>query len=138
VLAHNEFQGISADGIRLALKLHSMGYNDYTDGAINDTSGRGGWATNQVVIANNLFGNAADNNAWTIAIAPQNSTVEEGIQNVILENNRFVKGKATSTDLIIAGRLITYRKNTVGSGTLSVGSENGILPAAWIGPNFSK
>jgi hypothetical protein len=139
VLAHNEFQGISSDGIRLALKLHSMGYNDYTDGAINDTSGRGGWATNQIVIANNVFGNAADNNAWTVAVAPQNDTVEEGIQNVILENNRFYRGKNTSTDLIIAGRFITYRKNTVvGGGALNVGTDNGVLPAAWTGPNYSS
>ena len=111
VLAHNEFQGISSDGIRLALKLHSMGYNDYTDGAINDTSGRGGWATNQIVISNNLFGNAADNNAWQIAIAPQNSQTAEGVQNVILENNRFVKGTNTSTNVVYWGRYITMRGN---------------------------
>ena len=139
VLAHNEFQGISSDGIRLALKLHSMGYNAYTDGAINDTSGRGGWATNQIVIANNLFGNAADNNAWTVAIAPQNTTVEEGIQNVILENNTFYRGKSTSTDLVIGGKLITYRKNKTSTGAaLSVGTEQGILPSTWFGPIFAQ
>jgi hypothetical protein len=139
VLAHNEFQGISADGIRLALKLHSMGLNPYTDGAINDTSGRGGWASSQIVIANNLFGNAADNNAWTVGIEPQNNTVEEGIENVVLENNRFIRGKSTVTDLVLAGRLITYRKNTVvSSGTLSVGTDSGVLPTGWYGPFFAQ
>jgi len=116
-----------------------MGYNDYTDGAINDTSGRGGWATNQIVISNNLFGNAADNNAWTVAIAPQNDTVEEGIQNVLLESNTFYRGSNTSTDLVIAGRLITYRNNKVSNGAaLSVGTDNGVLPAGWYGPNFAQ
>ena len=139
VVAHNEMRGISSDGIRVALKLHSMGLNAYADGSINDTSGTGGWATNQVVIANNVFGSTSDNNAWTVAVAPQNDVYAEGIENVILENNRFVRGSKTSTDLVIGGRKITYRKNTTASGAaLIVGDDKGALPTSWVGPNFAQ
>ena len=139
VIAHNEMRGISADGIRHALKLHSMGLNAYADGSINDTSGSGGWASSQIVIANNVFGSSTDNNAWTVVVAPQNATVAEGLENVVVENNRFVHGPNTYDDLVVAGRKITYRKNTTASGsTLIVGSDNGVLPSAWTGPNYSQ
>jgi hypothetical protein len=139
VIAHNDIRGISSDGIRHALKMHSMGLNAYADGSINDTSGRGGWASSQVVIGDNTFGNAADNNVWTVAIAPQNDTVEEGIENVVLENNRFVRGKSTMNDLVFAGRKITYRKNATSTGaSLVTGNDNGVLPSAWTGPNFNQ
>ncbi|HJW11731.1 MAG TPA: hypothetical protein VJ598_08090 [Albitalea sp.] len=139
-LAHNEIQGISADGIRHALKLHSMGLNAYADGFINDTSGVGGWASSQIVIANNLFGNAADNNAWTVAISPQNDQYAEGVENVLVENNRFVRGTNTSTDLVLGGRNLTYRGNTVVGGTsISEGvGHTGALPASWLGPYYSS
>lgn len=138
VLAHNDIRGISADGIRHALKLHSMGLQPYADGLIHDLSGAGSWATSQVVIANNTLGNAADNNDWTVAISPQNDQYAEGIENVIVENNRFVRGKKTSTDLVLGGRSITVRGNTVNTGaklTTGVG-HTGALPAAWVGPNY--
>lgn len=139
VIAHNDIRGISSDGIRHSLKLHSMGLNAYADGSINDTSGRGGWASSQIVIGDNTLGNAADNNVWTVAIAPQNDTVEEGIENVIVENNRFIRGKFTLNDLVIAGRKITYRVNTVSGGlALAVGSDKGVLPTTWFGPNYPQ
>lgn len=137
VIAHNELQGISADGIRHSLKLHSMGFNAYADGAINDTSGRGGWKTSKVVIANNVLGNAADNNVWTAIIGPQNNTVGEGIEDVIVEGNQFVRGKNTQTDLIVQARRVTARGNVTPDGKLRTGSDpNPEVPAEWSGPNF--
>lgn len=138
ILAHNELQGISADGIRHSLKLHSMGFNAYADGAINDTSGRGGWVTSKVVIANNLLGNAADNNTWTAILGPQNNTVGEGLEDIIVENNRFVRGPNTSTDLIIQARRVTVRGNATSTGAkLVTGSDpNPEVPAAWSSPNY--
>jgi hypothetical protein len=132
-------RGISSDGIRHSLKLHSMGLNPYADGFIDDTSGTGGWASSQIVIANNVFGNAADNNAWTTIVAPQNDTVAEGLEKVILENNRYVRGPNTLNDLVIAGRNITYRTNALPTGaSIIVGTDNGVLPSTWTGPNFSQ
>lgn len=138
VIAHNDIRGISADGIRHALKLHSMGLNPYADGFIHDLSGTGGWATSQVVIANNNLGNAADNNDWTVAISPQNDQYAEGIESVVVENNRFVRGKKTSTDLVLGGRGITVRGNVVNTGAklLTGIGHTGALPAAWVGPNY--
>jgi hypothetical protein len=138
VLAHNEVQGISADGNRHALKLHSMGFNPYADGAINDTSGRGGWETSKVVIANNLIGNVADNNAWTMVIGPQNNTVGEGVEDVIVEANTFIHGKNTSRDLVYMGRRITVRGNAVQGGAkfLTGTDPNPEVPVAWSAPNY--
>jgi len=140
IIAHNEIQGISSDGIRHAMKLHSMGLNAYADGLINDTSGTGGWASSQVVIANNLFGNAADNNAWTVAISPQNDQYAEGVENVIVENNRFVRSTSTSTDLVLGGRRLTYRGNAASTGSaISEGvGHTGALPQSWRGPYYDS
>ena len=133
VLAHNEFQGISADGSRHALKLHSQGPTmTYSDGWINDTSGRNGWISEQIVIANNVFGNAADNNAWTVEISAQNDTVEECIRDVIVENNKFIRGSKTSTDLVLTGKNITVR----GNGAIRTGHVNGVIPTSCLGPYF--
>ena len=139
-IAHNEIQGISSDGIRHAMKVHSMGLNAYSDGLINDTSGQGGWASSQIVVANNLFGNAADNNAWTVAISPQNDQYAEGVENVVFENNRHVRGGNTSTDLVLGGRKLTYRGNSIVSGASfaeGVG-HTGALPSTWQGPYYSN
>jgi len=140
VIAHNEIQGISSDGIRHALKLHSGGLNPYADGFINDNSGEGGWASSQIVVADNLFGNAADNNDWTIGLSPQNGEYAEGVEDAIVENNRFVHGIKTSTDVIFGGRRLTTRGNTVvGGGALLQGvGHDGALPDDWKGPYYNQ
>jgi hypothetical protein len=140
VLAHNNLQGISADGIRLALKLHSMGLNPYADSSLNDSTGRGGWASNLIVISNNVFGSTEDNNAWTIAIAPQNETVAEGIEDAIVENNKFARGPKTTTDAVVLGRRLTGRGNaTLDGRSMNVGTEpNDELPPEWIGPYYEQ
>src|SRR5690606_31006277 len=106
VIAHNEIQGISGDGIRHALKLHSRGLTPYTDfypEALN-------WASRYIVVADNLFGHEDDNNGWTVAICPQNGQSAEGIEDVIVENNRFVH-RENITNLVRSGRRLTVRGN---------------------------
>ena len=139
VIAHNELQGISGGGIYHALKVHSDGLNAYSDGLIGGPSGTG-WASGQIVISSNLIGNANDNNSWTAAICPQNDQAAEGIENTIVENNRFVRGKSTVTDLILGGRKLTYRGNAVTNGAaLSEGTgHTGALSSAWVGPYYSN
>lgn len=136
VMAHNAMRGRSSDGIRHALKLHSGGLGSYTDSYNGST-----WATRQVVIANNLFGDAQDNNQWTVAVSPQNGVSAEGLEDVIVENNRFVRGLRTASDLVITGRRMTYRGNVrADGGSLGV-STNGhgeALPADWRGPYYSQ
>jgi len=138
VIAHNEAQGINDSGIYHVIKIHSNGLEPYADSRINGYSGEGGWASNQVVVANNLIGNAADPNAWSVAIAPQNDQYTEGIENVLVENNRFVQGLYTSTDLVGGGRNLTSRGNTVTNGrnlTTAMGHDDA-LPPDWRGPYF--
>jgi hypothetical protein len=141
VIAHNALRGQSSDGQRVALKLHSGGLGAYDESyAVSGSS----WATTQIVIANNLFGDPSDNNSWTVVIAPQNNESAEGIQDVIVENNRFVRGPNTITDLRLAGRRITTRGNVFSAPnsfnivTLSAGGPYFNLPSSWLGPYFTE
>lgn len=140
IIAHNEMQGISASGTMHSLKLHSDGLSSYADGFINPPDGVSGWASSQIVVTQNLFGNAADNNQWIVAVSPQNDEYAEGLEDVIIAANRFVRGPNAVQDLTLGGRRLTYRGNTVvGGGTLSEGiGHAGALPAAWNGPYYSQ
>jgi hypothetical protein len=77
-------------------------------------------------------------------IAPQNNESAEGIQDVIVENNRFVRGPNTITDLRLAGRRITTRGNVFSAPnsfnivTLSAGGPYFNLPSSWLGPYFTE
>jgi hypothetical protein len=141
VIAHNALRGMSSDGHRHSLKLHSGGLGAYNDSYA--VSG-GGWAASQIVVANNLMGDSADNNAWTLAIRPQNSGGEsgEGIEDVIVENNRFSRGRSTNTDILFVGRRMTARGNvrTTAGQPLSISTEAStnypLLPQVWRGPYY--
>jgi len=137
VIASNELRGRSGGGIYHALKLHAGGlgtYNNYW------TASKDTWASNQVVITDNLFGSSTDNNQWTVAICPENDTYAEGVQNVLIDSNRFYRGTKTVQDLTLGGRLLTYRKNTVTSGAnlLEGLGHIGGLPAEWNGPYYKQ
>jgi hypothetical protein len=71
VIAHNALRGRSSDGVRVALKLHSGGLDEYND---NYALSRNGWATRQVVIANNRLGDSDDNNSFIGGASPENNT----------------------------------------------------------------
>jgi hypothetical protein len=141
IISHNTVLGGSFDGSRHPLKLHSGGLLPYAD-AYTATSGRN--ATSQVLISYNNMGSTSDNNAWTVAIRPQNAAAEsgEGIEDVIVENNRFTRGTRTNTDLLMVGRRFTARGNTRVDGTMSIGTESGVaypnLPADWRGPYWIR
>lgn len=142
VIAHNAIRGMSSDGMRHSLKLHSGGFGAYNDNYA--ISGRA-WASSQVVIANNLFSDPADNNAWTVAIRPQSTVAHEsaeGIEDVIVENNRFARGRNTNTDVLLVGRRLATRGNvsTTTGQRLSISTDASTnypqLPQAWRGPYF--
>lgn len=141
VIAHNALRGRSSDGNRHALKLHSGGLGPYDD---SYAVSRATWASARIVIADNLFGDPSDNNAWTTAVAPQNADVNsaEGIEDVVIERNRYVRGPRTNTELVTVGRRITMRQNTrVDGGTPNMnqgGRPYQNLPAEWQGPYFRQ
>ncbi|WP_022980946.1 PKD domain-containing protein [Ideonella sp. B508-1] len=133
IVAHNELKGINPAGIYHSLKLHSGGLTPYTDAYVDDA-----WYSEQVVVSHNLFGNAADTNQWTVAICPENDSSAEGIQNVLVQSNTFVRNASTSLDLALGGRSLTYRNNTANGGAiLEDQGHTGALPASWVGPYYS-
>ncbi len=138
-IAHNALRGRSADGLRHALKVHSGGLGDYSDNyAISGST----WASRQIVIANNRLGDATDNNSFTGAASPQNPGPDsrEGLEDVVLENNRFHRGPNTNTEFIIMGRRVTSRGNTrADGGSPNINQYNNsyqLLPAEWVGPFY--
>lgn len=133
VLAHNELRGQTSAETYHVLKIHSSGLGDYADAF--GVSGRQ-WASDQIVVANNVFGHPANLMQWTVAISPQNDRYREGVRDVIVTGNRFHHGRATVQDLTFGGRNLVQRNNQVaGGGTLAVGvGHTGGLPASWNGP----
>lgn len=133
IVAHNELKGINPAGVYHSLKLHSGGLTPYTDAFVDDA-----WYSDQVVVSHNRFGNAADTNQWTVAISPENDLSAEGIQNVLVQSNTFVRNGNTVLDLVLGGRALTYRNNTANGGAiLEDQGHTAALPAAWLGPYYS-
>lgn len=140
VIAHNAIRGVSADGIRHALKMHSGGTDTFTLG--QTYSGGNTWATSQVVIYKNLFSDASDNNAFSVVLGPQNDTSAEPLEDVIVEENTFSRGSSWVSDLQLAGRRMTYIGNTVSGGGAAAVDAPGLhaagLPEGWEGPYFDS
>jgi hypothetical protein len=137
-IAHNTIRGRSSDGGRHSIKLHSTGTGAHSDHLV-DAAQR---ASSQIIIADNRFGDPADNNSWTVAVRPQSERYGEGIEDVIVENNRFVKGLRTGYDLVLVGRRMTSRGNSRSDGSpIVVHTHPGgayPLPADWRGPYWIK
>ncbi|MEZ5707607.1 MAG: PKD domain-containing protein [Burkholderiaceae bacterium] len=138
-IAHNALHGRSSDGIRVALKVHSGGLGDYND---NYAISRDTWASRQIVIANNRLGDTSDNNSFIGGASPQNNTdsSREGLEDVVLENNVFVRGPNTNTEFILMGRRMTSRGNTRADGGVpninQFSNSYQLLPADWVGPFY--
>jgi hypothetical protein len=137
LVAHNRLVGVSNDGSRHALKLHSGGLDVDYSSILTPKNGR---ASAFVQISHNEFGSAQDNNAWTVAIMPQNSQSAEGIQDVRVENNRFIHGVNNPTDLNFSARRVSYSGDTFGAAPASVafGGHGESLSADWLGPYWAK
>ncbi|MCO5978892.1 hypothetical protein, partial [Ideonella oryzae] len=134
IVAHNQLRGINPSGTYHSLKLHSGGLTTYTDAYKDDA-----WYSEQVVVANNLFGDPSDTNQWTVAICPQNDTSAEGVTNVLIQNNTFIRNSHTSLDLALGGRDFVIAGNRVlgghGRAPLWVApAHTGALPLAWRPP----
>jgi hypothetical protein len=75
-----------------------------------------------------------------VAICPQNDTSAEGVTNVLIQNNAFIRNSHTVQDLTLAGKQLTYRNNTVKSGGSfweGIGHD-AALPTSWKGPYYSN
>lgn len=108
-IGHNVF-GRVGDNIRHSFKLHSAGTTNCLGMDPNNIL-VDGCMTSQTVITNNRFGDVGSSNAWTVAIRPENTISSQAIEDVIVENNSFVRGGNTSVDLLMVGRRIVDRGN---------------------------
>ena len=144
VIAHNVLGGNhyapNPPGIRSALKIHSGGVQSFTD--LVSTSPAP--ASSQVVIANNTIGSSTFPGSWLSGLAPQNADAGtvEGLEDFIAENNTFVHGPYTTSDIQWRGRRMTNRGNAVkGGGTPSIvrnGSNFDAALSTWDGPYISQ
>lgn len=96
---------------RPAATKHSWtlrGANQASSGIIGS-----GMATQKIVAAENIFFN--DKSPWTVTVAPQNTIVDERIQDVIVERNYFKSGIDVQAALVTRGPVknLTFRNNVI-------------------------
>lgn len=141
-IAHNALRGLAQSGsgpsIRHVLKLHSGGLLPYADDW-RVTNGK--WASSQIVIADNLLGDPENNGSFTVSISSENRDPEtvQGIEDVIVERNKFVRGPYTNTEVEFVARRFTTRGNIRADGgvpNLSIGQPSPSLPEDWNGPYY--
>jgi hypothetical protein len=128
VIAHNIIAGSPNDGRHL-LKMHGQGTASYTDDLETTTSP----ATRYVVIANNTFGESGDGQAWAVSISPQSDAHQEGVEDVIVENNEWAVD--FGVELTMGGRRITDRGNT-SAGDFDYAENTHTAPTGWNGPYY--
>jgi hypothetical protein len=142
VVAHNRIGGThyapSPPGIRQAIKIHSGGVQPFAD----LVSASPAPATDRIAIASNVIGSTTFPGSWLMGLGPQNADAGtvEGMQDIVLDANTFVRGPWTSAEAQLKGRRITSRKNRVSTGAKPVIVRNGSNfdpgMAAWDGPYF--
>lgn len=137
-IGHNRFYGRSSDNGRLTIKLHSRGLDAYTDTFSGGTSPR--TRSSKIVVADNVLGSSTSNINWLSAFGPQNADEAEGVEDVIVERNKYSFGTNYYRDIVFSGRRMTERANinlnrntTAVVQTFSSGYN---LPADWYGPYF--
>lgn len=146
ILAHNSIGGehyaSPTPGIRAAVKFHSNGVNPYNDNL--GVSGRE-IASRYLISADNRYGSVDYPGSWTVGFGPQNNDIGtiEGIEDLIMERDHFIRGPYTSQDTHNVVRRATVRDQTVEGGvpllmhqlsTSDWSGDPGMLP--WIGPYY--
>ncbi len=94
-------------------------------------------ATRWVVVANNTMGNGEPQpNGWAMTVCPENGNKQQGVQDVIVENNNFAS--QYNIQVILGGIRLTERGNTsIGEYKLKLSNSVHQLPAEWDGPYFT-
>ncbi|KAG2386509.1 hypothetical protein C9374_002253 [Naegleria lovaniensis] len=124
LIAHNSVGGDhdpvqpNQPGIRHAIKIHSNGLNSYNSHNIGTTGFN--IRSSKVLIADNKVGTSTYPGSWLCAVAPQNALTGtiEGIEDVLLERNVFIRGRFTTLEGAMRGRRISTRYNSVQGGVL--------------------
>lgn len=137
VFSHNKLGGYAGVNPRTNLKMHSAGFDDVLVDTVLPPSYRP--YTQYVVISNNVLNGASSTSVWiTLAVKPQDTIEQEGVQDIIMERNAHINGIGGTGAGAFAGRNITTRGETSlnGVGQPLVGYHQESLPVAWQGPYF--
>ncbi|MBI5259921.1 MAG: PKD domain-containing protein [Burkholderiales bacterium] len=147
-VAHNRVGGNhlapNPPGIRAALKMQSSGIDAYAP----TVAAARHLATRYLVIADNIIGSPTYPGSWLMGVGPENIDpgTQQKVEDVVVENNRIVRGPYTSQDIhAMAGR-VTTRGNTVPAGgsfggdmvTVQERPPTNTLNDAWTGPYFGQ
>lgn len=139
-IAHNKFTGRSKDTIRHAIKVHAEGTDAITDLVQDDGKQGTGQRTSQVAIADNVLGSSTSNINWLVSVTPQNDLYPEGLEYVVVEDNKFEHGTNFNLDIAWAGREMVDRGNvsvnTGKSALVGIGHVDA-LASLWNGPYFT-
>lgn len=135
-IAHNSFAGDSYNGSYHCLKVHG---GDLTEYAEPLSAAEQLWASRYGVIQKNVFGSATCPYAWLLAACPENDTSAEGVEDILVLDNTFVRSIDGQRDIVPGGRRITTEGNTVQGGALSWSTgHEAALPAEWQGPYYTS
>ncbi len=142
VIAHNHLGGNHhaprPPGIRHAIKLHSDGTDEITPLVATSRRPR----SSRVVVADNLIGSPTYPGSFLTGFAPQNGDrgTVEAVEDCIVENNVFVRGPHTISEVQLRGRRLSARGNTLRGGgrpdTVRSGARFDPALDAWDGPYF--
>lgn len=139
IIGHNELTGLNERGAKHALKMHARGTQDWHDSMFPDGSTTINNPRSQYIrVHNNVLGNDRSLNSWTMQVAPQNDASLEGMQDVVVESNRFVASSSTLRDFQSLGNHVTERGNEITRGVYTVSSYPSNYPnsAFWHGPYY--
>jgi hypothetical protein len=143
-ISHNRIGGNhyapTPPGIRGAVKIHSAGTQPFAD----TIAAAPHPATSQVILSNNVIGSPTYPGSFLSGFGPQNADpgTVEGLEDCISENNVYVRGPYTSSEMQIRGRRMSARGNSVQGGKAASVSRIGVRfdPGmdAWDGPYFFR
>jgi hypothetical protein len=121
VLSHNELGGPAPR--KHVLKLHAP---PFTGGGLTD-----GKVTELVVVSRNtLRGGEGD---WIFVPGPEDGHTDQRVRDVVIEQNHFIAGRASSVAVFVCGTRMTLRNNLFdlsenGKGTCIVINRRGVEP----------
>ena len=139
LVAHNYLE--KPGSIKSHIKLHSRGLDPWNGEFLYQTLNG---ATRYVVLSGNRIGGVdGDVNSYEMPAAPQNDTKAEGLEDIINEDNIFIKNPLASNsqrEIVFSGRRLTSRgnrfENREGEVSVGTGAHGAALPQDWQGPYF--
>jgi hypothetical protein len=140
-IAHNLLGNIP-DATYHQIKLHSRGLDTLTNGFVYEAPKP---ASAYSIISQNIVGEDPGGlNNWQLVTSPQNSTSAEGVKDIIIEDNKFVKNPSAPAyqfqiEMVASGVVERGNSYMQGSDSIKIAeSTHPLLPPEWLGPNYLR